>query len=100
MSSELLCHRSPQNEEYTSGSLVDDVGVLMDISTSVGSNAHETLMKRLGVEKIDDECQFRAKVQELYIENRGIALQGLRDGLSLRKIYFAESTDCVSHQIF
>jgi hypothetical protein len=44
------------------------------------------LLRRLKLEKLDgeeDERQFRAKINEMFVLQRGMALEGLRDGLSL-----------------
>jgi hypothetical protein len=83
----LLCDKSPQDEKYSSGSLVDHVCDLMDISTDNKDVSDcNMLLKRLGIEKLEDDnpiTQFREKVQEQYVESRGIALDGLRDGISL-----------------
>jgi hypothetical protein len=83
----LLRDKTPQNEEYSSESLAEHVCGLMDISTdNKEASDYHMLLERLMIEKLEDDnpdTQFREKVQELYVENRGIALDGLRDGLSL-----------------
>jgi hypothetical protein len=59
----------------------------MDISTdNKEASYYNMLLKRLEIEKLEDDnpdTQFREKVQEQYVESRGIALDGLRDGISL-----------------
>jgi hypothetical protein len=77
----------PDNSEYCLGSLVDHAIDLSNVKyQEMKEDPLTILLRRLKLEKLDgeeDERQFRAKINEMFVLQRGMALEGLRDGLSL-----------------
>ncbi len=78
----------PDDSEYCLGSLVDHANDLLDVNSNQEKKekAITILLRKLGLEKLDgeeDERQVRAKINEIFVLQRGIALEGLKDGLGL-----------------
>jgi hypothetical protein len=81
----------PDNSEYCLGSLVDHASALFDVEDSDQEMEEEPLTflcNRLKVDPLlekreDVERQLRAKINERFVLERGIALEGLKDGIGL-----------------
>jgi hypothetical protein len=78
----------PDDSEYCLGSLVDHVNALLDVNSNQEKKEKPLtiLRRKLGIEKLDgeeDEPQVREKINEIFVLPRGIALEGLKDGLGL-----------------
>ena len=74
-----------ENDEYPLGLLIDHAGSLLDVDYSKNDEPPEMLLqKKLGLDPdVHDSLPLRKQIKEIFVDNRRLSLEYLREGLTL-----------------
>ena len=75
-----------EKEEYPLGLLIDHAGALLDVDYSKRDEPPDVLLQRkLGLVDCDvsDSLPLRKQIKEIFVDDRRLSLEYLREGLTL-----------------
>ena len=91
-----------EKEEYPLGVLIDHAVALLDVDYSKKDEPPEMLLQRkLGLDDSDanDSLPLRKQIKEIFVDNRRLSLEYIREGLTLGGrylyIFFLQHLECV-----